>query len=316
MAFITEHGSGEPPKKRARIGLFDSGLGGLSVLDRMARSLPDDSPTEFIYVGDNARCPYGDRPSREIAQFVEQIVNFLLRNEVTSIVMACNTSAALALDTVRQASGVPVVDLITPAAAFAAKHYAKVGVMATTSTIKSRAFSRGIAAINKKVDVIELACPDLVPIIENGKVGSKESAEALARYAAILREQSVEAVILGCTHFPFLRGQLKELIGNDISIIDPADVLMSVLNVDKNGSEPAAHTDLASIAYAIDKRSIINTTGNTTKFRDIAKICLGYSFSTINGITVEELTATSSAPIVVDRKVSANTVTPNMVPAT
>lgn len=312
MAFLKDYGSGEL-FQRKRIGLFDSGLGGLSVLDRMAASFESDKVKEFIYVGDTARCPYGDRPAREISLFVEQIVSWLMRQNVDGIVMACNTSAAIALDTAKSVAKVPVYDLISPASAYVARTYRKVGVMATSSTIRSKAFSRGIHAINKDVKVIEMACPDLVPIIESGQVGSQKSALALTQYARKLLSEKVEAVVLGCTHFPFLKDQLVDLIGNEIAIIDPAEILVAHIN-GRNGK--SANGGQPSNAYTASDRLIINTTGNPSKFRETAKICLGYALSTVNGITVDELTLTAPQPVVVDRKVSTNTVTPNMVPAT
>lgn len=307
MAFLTEYGSGEL-LEGTRIGLFDSGVGGLSVLDRMGSCLPEEKVKQFVYFGDTARCPYGDRPTKEISLFVEQIVAWLTRQEVDSIIMACNTSAAIALDAARRATSVPVYDLINPTSAYLAANFKRVGVMATSSTIKSRAFSRGIHAFDKDVKVVEMACPDLVPLIENGQIGTEKSKQALLQYARKLIEERVEAVVLGCTHFPFLREQLVDLIGNEIAVVDPAEILVLAMNPGRAVS--TARPD----AYTISSRSIINTTGNPSKFRETAKICLGYAFSTINGITVDELTG--STPVVVDRKVSANTVTPNMVQAT
>ncbi|HEY9787910.1 MAG TPA: glutamate racemase [Candidatus Obscuribacterales bacterium] len=317
MAQTSDHRNGERLRKSSRIGLFDSGLGGLSVLTRLAAAINPEERHQFIYLGDTARCPYGDRSPQEIVLFVKQIVNWLITQDVDSIVMACNTSAAVSLDLARQISPVPVYDLISPTAQFIAGRFNKVAVMATASTIKSQAFSRSLRAINAEMGIVDLPCPDLVPLIESGQCGSPASREALKRYAERLLEERVEAVILGCTHFPFLRSQIVELTGDEVEIIDPAETLVLSMNPLPPPKEDMPAKKFGdSAAYALNSRSIINTTGNPSKFRETAKICLGYALDTIIGITVDELTAAAPTPKVLDGKVNANTVTPNMVPAT
>ncbi len=314
----------------ARIGLFDSGLGGLSVLRQLSSRL-GASAHSFVYVGDTARCPYGDRSAGEISHFVSQIVGWISDQTVDSIVIACNTSAAVAGDELRKTVSVPVIDLIGVTANFVAANFNRVGVIATSTTVKRKAFSRAIHERDSHKHVTEIACPDLVPLIERGLGDSKEMDAALKKYCDKLLKENAEAVILGCTHFPFVDAALTRLLGDRVQLIDPAVLLADAIaqsianaNANSNLSNPQAaltcDIDARSKTYtngnAKISRSHIYTTGDPSRFRETAKICLGYSLDTVNGITVDELTMTQPVISLVDHAVSSNTVTPNMVPAT
>lgn len=318
----------------ARIGLFDSGLGGLSVLRQLSSRL-GASAHSFVYVGDTARCPYGDRSAGEISHFVSQIVGWISNQTVDSIVIACNTSAAVAGDELKKTASVPVIDLIGVTADFVAANFNRVGVIATSTTVRRKAFSKAIHDRDSHKHVTEIACPDLVPLIERGLGDSKEMDAALKKYCDKLLKESAEAVILGCTHFPFVDAALLRLLSGRVQLIDPAVLLAdaiaqsiananahSTANSDFSNQQAAltADIDAKSKTYTNSNskisRSHIYTTGDPSRFRETAKICLGYPLDTVNGITVDELTMTQPAISLVDHAVNPNTVTPNMVPAT
>jgi glutamate racemase len=311
-------------KTARRIGLFDSGVGGLTVLDKLKNlSLIPASPEadcdngrattqarQFVYLGDTARCPYGNRPPKEIITFVTEIIDWLSTKQVDAIVVACNTSASLALPTARLRSSVPIYDLITPTAEHLASLGAKVGVMATASTAASRAFSRSICAICPDLEVVEIACPDLVPIVEKGEVSSSSTLACLRKYADQLLKEKVEALVFGCTHFPFLQEPLARLLSNDMLFVDPAKILFDLLDEPMAGSLAEEETQQESQQES-SANSAIYVTGDKGEFSRVARICLGYSPGTVYGISVEELTNSS-----VPDKVSHDSKTsPENIPA-
>lgn len=300
--------------KRAtkRIGLFDSGVGGLSVLRHLV-AVTQGEGVEFVYLGDAARCPYGNRSRAEIARFVEEIVSWLTNFQLDSIVMACNTSAAMAKDVAVEvaasAIGVTVFDLIEPTADWLVANPPKaIGVMSTINTAKSKAFSKALSARGYAGQVTELGCPKLVPIIESGRLGEAaceaELEIALVEYLTVLA--GVDALILGCTHFPFVsdriaalvNGQLKELFPLGLKLVDPAHALAyQLLGVDAppavalttSGSSSAAST-IASADYQTDAFKIF-TTGSAIDFAQAAARCLGQQLGTVSQLDVAELIA-------------------------
>lgn len=278
-----------PNSHTITIGLFDSGIGGLSVLRQLEklRTASDGREYRFVYVGDTARCPYGNRESREIDKFVEEIIGWLVLHDCDHVVMACNTSAALSLAHAKRVSPVPVHNLIAPAAKHLAASYRKVGVMATYSTIKSRAFSNAVRRLNPQVETVEIACPDLVPLVESGFIDGEQTSHVLSKYASQLRRDGVEAVVLGCTHFPFLAGALSQLLPDSIDLVDPAKLLLqefdSTLRVIEGGKPPLA------------TRAKMFVTGDVDSFSGAAMRCLGMTgdqwleAGTVSGVSLEEL---------------------------
>lgn len=284
--------TGEILRNCSRIGLFDSGVGGLSVLKELqAYASSSGRDIEFVYVGDTARCPYGNRTADEIRFFVEEIVLWLNEQKVDAVIMACNTSAALALPYAKLASSVPVIDLIGPTANYVSTIATRVGVMATAPTVRSRAFSRAITSLNPQAQVFEIACPDLVPIIESGKIDSPGTEKVLLKYVDAMKEAKVEAIILGCTHFPFLRKHLQNLLGGDIKLIDPAESLTaeSIGVLKKFINETSSHLETEELAPDVAFNTRFHVTGIAEQFSIAASICLGQSVPSPVGLSLDEL---------------------------
>ncbi|HEY9683850.1 MAG TPA: glutamate racemase [Oculatellaceae cyanobacterium] len=279
-------------KGSSKIGLFDSGVGGLSVL-RELQSYASSSGRniEFVYVGDTARCPYGNRSTEEIRLFVEEIVLWLNERKVDSIIMACNTSAALALPFAKQISNVPVIDLIGPTASTVLNHATKIGVMATAATVRSRAFSRAFTALNDKAEIVELGCPDLVPIIEAGNIDRPETILVVRKYVDALKEAKVNAIILGCTHFPFLRKLIQQLVGDDIYIIDPAESITTESKGVLKRFLAETTTDL-SLNQDLSLNTDFYVTGSLAQFNKAASKCLGQTINATNNLSLGELAGT------------------------
>lgn len=286
---------GDELSKFKRIGLFDSGVGGLSVMRGLSH-LPDADKRSFVYVGDTARCPYGNRPAEEIELFVAQIITWMQRKEVDAIVMACNTSAAVAREVAERVSPVPIFDLIAPTANALAGSTQKIGVMATASTARSQAFSKAIKSIDPAAQVIEYGCPELVPIVESGHIDCDATRQVLAKYTDRLADDGVELVILGCTHFPFLKRELEKVSRNKIEFIDPAQILSGTNGNDRN----------------VDLEIELFVTGNIAGFARTAEICLGYMPVPIHSIVVSDLEACRIG----DRfAISNESMTPPVVPS-
>ena len=200
------------------LGLFDSGVGGLTVLRSI---LHRHGPIPTVYLGDTARVPYGSRSPSEIRSIAAEVVAWLKQQQVTTVVMACNTTNALAREVTEGQAGVPVVGLIGAAAAMVQE--SRVGVLATPATVASGAYRTSIEALNPGTLVVPQACPAFVPLIERGDLSSPELRQEAIQYLAPLLEASVEAVILGCTHYPLLEPLLRSLLPPDVRLIDPAE---------------------------------------------------------------------------------------------
>ena len=202
---------------RVCLGLFDSGLGGLTVLRSILRR---HGSVPIVYLGDTARVPYGSRSPAEIRSIAAEVVAWLRCQQVSTVVMACNTTNALARDVAEGQAGVPVVGLIGAAAAMVRE--SRVGVLATPATVASGAYRASIEALKPGTLVVQQACPRFVPLIEHGDLSSDELRREAMQYLAPLLEASVEAVILGCTHYPLLEPLLRSLLPPDVRLIDPS----------------------------------------------------------------------------------------------
>ncbi|MBF2004155.1 MAG: glutamate racemase [Chlorogloeopsis fritschii C42_A2020_084] len=205
--------------QRAPIGIFDSGVGGLTVLRQMYRQLPNES---IIYFGDTARLPYGIRSQAEITQFVREILSWMQQQQVKMVIMACNTSSALALETIRHEFNIPILGLILPGARAAVEQGKRIGVIATPATAKSNAYKRAILEIDSEVQVWQVGCPEFVPLIEQNRIHDPYTTEVARSYLEPLLEQQIDTLVYGCTHYPHLAPVLRSLLPTSVTLVDPA----------------------------------------------------------------------------------------------
>ena len=203
------------------IGVFDSGLGGLTVMRELKRLLPNE---ELIYFGDTARVPYGSRSPETIIKYVASDIRFLRNFNVKLIVAACGTASSVALPLLREESTIPLISVVEPAAAAAVRRTEKgpIGVLGTQGTIDSGAFRKTISGLNPQMEIVEKACPMFVPLVENGYINPQNPVTRLVvkEYLEELCAAQVETVIMGCTHYPLLEDFLKEALPEKVSLIN------------------------------------------------------------------------------------------------
>ena len=202
-----------------RIGIFDSGVGGLTVLREMERQLPRES---VLYFGDTARLPYGDRSEGEILQFVREILAWMVAEGVKMVLMACNTSSALALETVRKEVEFPVLGLILPGAKAAVAAGRRIGVIATAATVASDAYRRAILEVDGSAVAWQIPCPEFVPLIEQNRIFDPYTYEVAWGYLAPLVDRQMDTLIYGCTHYPLLEPIVRSLLPENVRLVDPA----------------------------------------------------------------------------------------------
>ena len=205
------------------IGVFDSGVGGLTVLKRLAEELPNEN---YIYFGDTARVPYGEKTREQLFDIVREILDWYKSKDAKAVIMACNTSSAVVLDEIKDDYNFPIFGLIQPTAEYVAySNAAKIGVISTTATAKSQAYSKTINKLNPEIEVFETACPGLVEIVESNKIETYEAKKLVIKYVMPLLEKKVDKIILGCTHYPYLREIINTLTNDNEMLIDPAEHL-------------------------------------------------------------------------------------------
>ena len=208
-------------KEAKPIGIFDSGIGGLTVLKEIYNKFPREST---VYLGDTARVPYGIRSPETVTRYSFESTRFLFSKGVKMIVVACNTVSSVSLEAIRTSVPVPVIGVIEPGAkaAVAATKNKKIGVIGTEATIKSNAYARAITDLDNSIEVFAIACPLFVPLVEEGWTGGK-IAEMIAReYLREMNRKDIDTLVLGCTHYPLLKGILSAVMGDGVSLIDSA----------------------------------------------------------------------------------------------
>jgi len=206
--------------QRRPIGVFDSGVGGLTVLRELYRQLPNES---ILYFADTARLPYGTRSAGEILQFGREILSWMVQQQVKMVVLACNTTDALALSSLREEFNVPILGLILPGARAAVQKGSRLGVIATPATAASNAYRHAILEIEPTAQVWQVGCPEFVPLVEQNRLYEPYTAEVAQQYLAPLLEQRIDTLIYGCTHYPHLAPVLRELLPLHIWFVDPAE---------------------------------------------------------------------------------------------
>lgn len=247
------------------IGLFDSGVGGLTVLREMYRQMPTES---LLYFADSARLPYGKRSPQEILLFVREILDWMCDRDVKMIIMACNTSSALALETVRKEYDVPILGVILPGAKAAVKQGKRIGVIATSATVKSHAYRQAIQEINPQTQVWEIACPEFVRSIEQNQLYTDYTRQVARQYLAPLIDEQIDTLVYGCTHYRHLEKTIRSLLPDSVQIIDPAEHI--VVAAEKELSLLGLRNDLFS------RPTRFYVSGEPQQFASLSQQWLGY----------------------------------------
>ena len=269
-------------KKTAPIGVFDSGVGGLTVAREIMRNLPKE---DIVYFGDTARVPYGSKSKDNIIRYSRQIIHFLQTKGVKAIVIACNTASALALDTVKDEFDIPIIGVVEPGAraALAVTENKKIGVIGTEATVRSSMYEKIIQGINPEVSVIGKACPLFVPLVEEGFKKHQVTDEIIDYYLASLKQSDIDALILGCTHYPLLRSKIKEYVGEKITLVNPAyETAMDLKRIlqEMDMENPDIEGDHGSYSFYVSDAA--------DKFKQFANSILPYDIETTKQVNIEE----------------------------
>ncbi len=209
-------------KKSLPIGVFDSGVGGITVVKEIFKNLPKE---KIIYFGDTARVPYGNKSADTVIRYSKQIAEFLISKEVKAIVIACNTASALALDAVSAISPVPVIGVVYPGAQAAVKATKNgcIGVIGTNATIKSRLYDKSISKLMPEAKIFGQACPLFTNLVEEGMIDDEVTITMIHRYMDnLVKENQIDTLVLGCTHYPILESVIKKEVGVNITLVNPA----------------------------------------------------------------------------------------------
>lgn len=295
------------------IGVFDSGVGGLTVLREILRRLPHEST---VYLGDNERAPYGPRPDEEVRRFSTEALDELVSRDVKALVVACNTSTSVALADFRRRYDLPVLGVVRPGAAAVvlATRTRRVGVIATQATVRSHAYFQAIKDENPAVEVYEHATPLLVPLVEAGRLGGPEVEAAVEESLAPLlgrRDASgefvfplpaaarIDTLLLGCTHYPLLRPVLQRAVGEGVAIVDSATAtasslaeLLAVNALEAPGTTRGTAADAGRDGHeppegrAAAATHVQLTTGDVGRFRAIAERMFGEAFPDVEAISL------------------------------
>ncbi len=207
--------------REAPIGVFDSGIGGLTVVKEIMNQIPNE---KIIYFGDTARVPYGNKSKETVTRYSRQIVRFLETNGVKAIVVACNTASAFALDELEKKSEIPMIGVVKPGAKVAAEatRNGKIGIIGTEGTVSSGLYTEYIQNLNNKAEVIGKACPLFVPLVEEGLLEDPVTDEIAKRYLNELIDIDIDTLILGCTHYPLIRTTVGKIMGKQVKLVNPA----------------------------------------------------------------------------------------------
>ena len=241
-----------------RIGLFDSGVGGFTVFKKVIELFPN---TSFIYLADTARLPYGVKKTYEIRQIAEEISSWFSDQSIDVFLVACNTTNAIALDVIKNKLDVPVFDLIESVSSTIKE--SRVGVLATPSTVKTKAYTNSILKFNPTTFVIEQSCPEFVPMIEKENINLNEITDIAIEYLQPLLKQNIESLILGCSHYPLITPLLTEMLPSFVKLIDPAEALSTKLKLFMDSKT----TNFAKEKFLVDSKFYVTSDPKNFSFR-------------------------------------------------
>lgn len=241
------------------IGVFDSGVGGLTVLKALVQAYPD---VNFYFIGDNQRAPYGSRSVEQLKLFSKELITALVDMDVDLIVIACNTVSSLDLTFLEKEVGIPIVGIIKATSHLANTETSnhQIGLIATEKTIESQSYQNLLKELDESNQIIDLATPQLVPLVEADKMRTEEALEVVNQALTPIKEESFDTLILGCTHYPFLKAEIEQVLGDDISIIDAS---MAISDYIKEYISPEMQVN--------DPVIKLYTSGDSLQFEKIAR---------------------------------------------
>ena len=267
--------------KQKPIGVFDSGIGGLTVVKRLASTLPNEN---IIYFGDTARVPYGSKSNSTVIEYSIQNTKFLLQKNIKALVVACNTASSIAIPDLKKMFDIPIIGMIEPGSrmALSKTHNKKIGVIGTRATISNLAYSKEIKKMNDKAVVFEKPCPLFVPLAEEGWIKHKATYEIAEEYLKELRENKIDTLVLGCTHYPILSEVIQEVIGLKVALIDSGVASSELIKAElekfnllsdseKTGSQEYYVSDIPA------------------KFKEVAELFLGRAIDHVHKVDLEVL---------------------------
>lgn len=268
--------------RNAPIGVFDSGVGGLTVAREIMRNLPSE---KIVYFGDTARVPYGNKSRETVLRFSRQIIRFLKSQGVKAIVVACNTASAFALDEIQQEEDIPILGVIEPGARVAAEKTGNkiVGVIGTVGTVGSGIHEAYLKKFDPSITVIGKACPLFVPLVEEGWLRDPVTVEVAGRYLQELKEQKIDTLILGCTHYPLLRPVIEDVMGAGVRLVDPAyETARELLRLLDEKKLLSSGTEKEEFPYRFYVSDLAD------KFKDFAGSILPYNVAMTRKIDIEK----------------------------
>lgn len=273
----------ENEHRSSPIGVFDSGVGGLTVVREIMRQLPDE---KIVYFGDTARVPYGSKSKNTIMKYSRQIIRFLRTKEIKAIVVACNTASAYALEEIKNEIEIPIIGVVKPGAKIAVKttQNNRIGIIGTEATINTGIYTELIRKDSDGAKVFGKACPLFVPLVEEGWTDDPVTTEIAARYLKELLEEEIDTLILGCTHYPLLRKTIGRIAGEHVNLVNPAyetarelKELLGELGLDAKGK-----------SMEESKMHELYVSDTAEKFKNFANSILPVDIETINQINIEE----------------------------
>lgn len=269
--------------QNAPIGVFDSGVGGLTVAREIMRQIPNE---KIVYFGDTARVPYGSKSKDTVTKYSKQIVRFLRTQNVKAVVIACNTASAYALDEIEKEIDIPIIGVVRPGAKVAveATRNGKIGVIATEGTINSQIYSTYIKQIDGTINVIGKACPLFVPLVEEGLLVDPVTDEIAMRYLSELIDRDIDTLILGCTHYPLIRSTVGKIMGDKVTLVNPAYETAREL---KELLESEDLLNKKEVELGENKYRFFVSDG-AEKFKRFANSALKYGILSAKSINIEE----------------------------
>ena len=263
------------------IGIFDSGIGGLTVVKRLAATLPNEN---IIYFGDTARVPYGSKSNATVIEYSIQNTKLLLGKNVKAVIVACNTASSIAIPKLKEHFNIPIIGMIEPGAKMALQRTKnkKIGVIGTRATTGNLAYSSELKRIDSSIHVIEKPCPLFVPLAEEGWTDHKATYEIAEEYLKEIREDGIDTLVLGCTHYPILSNVIQEVIGQNVKLIDSGVASAELIK------EKLQKLDLLTNSNGPGWREFY-VSDIQVKFKEIAELFLGKEIDHVHKVDLEEL---------------------------